>query len=443
MAMPLDSEPCSNAVPGYLQGFGNHHDSEALPGALPIGMRAPQRLAYGLHVEQLSGTAFTAPRAHNRSTWLYRIQPSVTRGALRPMDHGLLRGAPLSDCTLPAAPLRWDPLPIPGQPADFIDGLVTIAAGGDPMLQTGCAVHQYLATRSMRDRYFQNSDGELLIVPQQGRVELFTELGRLDVVPGEIALLPRGLVFSVALPDGPSRGFVCENYGLAFTLPERGPAGSSGFASERDFLAPVAAFEDRAGEFELVVKFGGRLHAADLTHSPLDVVAWSGNHVPYKYDLARFNVLGSVSFDMPDPSIYTVLSAPSDTPGVANVDFVIFPPRWQVALDTFRAPAFHRNVMSEYLALVRGVYEARRSGFEPGGASLHNALLPHGPEPEVVAEALTRTLSPEYIDGALAVMFEARHVLMPTRHALETPALQRGYADYWRTLPRRFDPSSR
>jgi homogentisate 1,2-dioxygenase len=301
----------NNETTGYLTGFGNHHESEALPGALPLGMRAPQRLRYGLYAEQFSGTAFTAPRTRNRSTWLYRIHPSAARGAFRTIDSGCVRGAPLSEAALPAAPLRWDPLPIPEQAADFVDGLVTIAAGGDLLLQLGCAVHQYLANRSMQDRFFQCADGELLIVPQQGRIVLATELGRLELAPGEVALIPRGIVFSVALPDGPSRGFVCENYGQPMTLPERGPAGSSGFASERDFLVPVASFEDREGAFELVLKHGGRLHAADLMHSPLDVVAWSGNHVPCKYDLARFNVMGSVSFDMPDPSIYTVLSAPT------------------------------------------------------------------------------------------------------------------------------------
>jgi homogentisate 1,2-dioxygenase len=422
----------------YQTGFGNEHESEALPGALPRGRRSPQRPAYGLYAEQLSGTAFTAPRDANRRSWFYRIRPSATRGDFTPLAHELLISEPAADAPPPAARLRWDPFAIPDAPRDFVDGLVTLGVNGDFRLQLGIGIHLYLANRSMQGRYFFDADGELLIVPQQGRLDVATECGRLSVAPGQVLLVPRGMVFRVDLPDGPSRGYVCENFGHAFRLPERGPVGSDGFANERDFEAPVAAYEDLDGDFELVTKFGGRLHRAAIAHSPLDVVAWWGNHVPYRYDLARYNTMGTLSYDHPDPSIYTVLTAPSDTPGVANADFVIFPPRWLVAEDTFRPPPFHRNVMSEFMGLVRGVYDAKPEGFLPGGASLHNCMLPHGPAADAHTAASAATLAPQFLGDTLAFMFESRYVIEPTRWALASPMLQTDYADCWRGLDKHF-----
>lgn len=422
----------------YLHGFGNEHESEALPGALPVGRRSPQRPAYGLYAEQLSGTSFTAPRAANLRSWLYRIRPSVRHETFRPLDAAMLRSAPLDEGFPPAAQLRWDPFPIPGDAGDFVDGLTTLAANGNARMQVGMAAHLYLARRSMQARFFFDADGELLLVPQTGRLRLHTECGTLDVSPGEIALVPRGMVFRVVLLEEAARGYVCENYGQAFRLPERGPVGSDGFANQRDFMAPVAAYEDREGEFELVAKFGGRLFAAAIGHSPLDVVAWWGNYAPYRYDLARFNVIGTVSYDHPDPSIFTVLSAPSDTPGTANVDFVIFPPRWQVASDTFRPPPYHRNVMSELMGLVHGEYEARPEGFLPGGVSLHNCMLAHGPAADVFEAASHARLEPKRLGESLAFMFESRYPIEPTRFALESPQLQKDYADCWRGLRKHF-----
>ena len=423
----------------YQTGFGNEHESEALPDALPLGQRSPQRPAYGLYAEQLSGTAFTAPRADNRRTWLYRIRPSVKHGRYAPAPNGLLRSGPLDEVQTPAAQLRWDPLPIPESAGDFVDGLTTLAVNGDVKMQAGMGVHLYLARESMMDRFFFDADGELLIVPQQGRLRLHTECGILDAAPGEIAIVPRGMVFRVVLRDGPSRGYVCENYGRAFGLPERGPVGSDGFANTRDFMAPVAAFEDRDGDFELTSKFCGQLFNCRIDHSPLDVVAWWGNHVPYRYDLARFNTIGTVSYDSPDPSIFTVLTSASDTVGVANVDFVIFPPRWAVATDTFRPPAFHRNVMSEFMGLIHGVYEAKPEGFLPGGASLHNFMLPHGPTAEVHSQASRAELEPIYMADTLAFMFESRYVIQPTRFAMEASELQPDYADCWQSLRKNFN----
>ena len=444
MSRATPSEPAAGAEPAaeldYQHGFGNEHETEALPGALPRGQRTPQRPAYGLYAEQMSGTAFTAPRASNLRAWFYRIRPSVKHGKFSLAPNRLLRSGPIDEAQTPAAQLRWDPFPIPARAGDFVDGLTTLAANGDWRLQAGIGIHLYLADASMTERFFYNADGELLIVPQQGRLRAHTECGVLDAAPGQILLIPRGMVFRVVLLDGPSRGYVCENYGQALRLPERGPVGSDGFANERDFQAPVAAFEDREGNFELTVKFGGQLFSCAIDHSPLDVVAWYGNCTPYRYDLARFNVIGTISYDHPDPSIYTVLTSPSDTAGVANADFVIFPPRWAVAQDTFRPPPYHRNVMSEFMGLIHGQYESRPEGFKPGGASLHNCMLPHGPAADVHEQASEASLEPTYIADTLAFMFESRYLIQPTRFALEAAELQHDYANCWRDIGKHFDP---
>ncbi|MDE0364225.1 MAG: homogentisate 1,2-dioxygenase [Gammaproteobacteria bacterium] len=422
----------------YLNGFGNEHESEALPGALPRGRFSPQRPAYGLYAEQFSTTAFTVPRATNRRTWFYRIRPSVLQGGYRPIPHDRLKTAPLAGRNPPPDPLRWDPLEIPDKPADFIDGLVTLAANGDCAGHTGIGVHVYLANRSMADRHFCNADGELLLVPQLGELILHTECGVLEAGPGAIAVLPRGMKFRVELAAKQARGYLCENYGAPFELPERGPVGANGYANDRDFEYPAAAFEDRKGSFELITKFAGNLFATELDHSPLDVVAWTGNSAPYRYDLARFNVIGSVSFDHPDPSINTVLTSPSPAPGTANADFVIFPPRWTVAENTFRPPWYHRNVMSEFMGLVRGVYDGKAEGFLPGGASLHNSMTPHGPDTATFEAASRAQLKPRYLEDTLAFMFESSRVIEPTPFALTTQARQTDYADCWRDLKKRF-----
>ena len=376
----------ANAPLAYQSGFGNSFETEAVAGALPQGRNSPQRPAFGLYAEQLSGAAFTAPRHENRRAWLYRLRPSAGHPPYQPYrGAGLLRSGPFDE--VPPSPnrLRWDPLDM-AEGIDFVDGLVTYAGNGDPAAQAGVAVHLYAADRSMTDRVFYDADGELLIVPQQGALRLATELGLLDVAPAEIALIPRGVRFRVEL-SGPSRGYVCENYGAPFRLPELGPIGANGLANARDFLSPIAWYEDRDAPVEVVQKFQGGLWTTTLDHSPLDVVAWHGNLAPVKYDLARFNTMGTVSFDHPDPSIFTVLTSPSEVPGTANCDFVIFPPRWMVAEDTFRPPWFHRNVMSEFMGLIHGAYDAKAGGFAPGGASLHNCMSAHGPDRESHAKA--------------------------------------------------------
>jgi homogentisate 1,2-dioxygenase len=426
---------------GYMTGFGNGFETEALAGALPVGRNSPQRCPYGLYAEQLSGSPFTAPRAANERSWLYRIRPTVAHwGRFRRADVGIWRTAPCAEVALPPAPLRWDPLPLPGTPVSFIEGMQTVTTAGDAAAQSGMAAHVYCATRSMVNEYFYDADGALLIVPQQGRLRLCTEFGVIGLEPGEIAVIPRGVKFRAELPAGPARGYVCENYGGAFTLPERGPIGANCLANPRDFMTPVAAYEDREVASLLTVKWGGGLWTAEIAQSPLDVVAWHGNYAPYKYDLRRYSPVGPVLFDHADPSIFTVLTAPSETPGTANVDFVCFPDRWLVAEDTFRPPWYHMNVMSEFMGLVYGQYDAKPQGFVPGGFSLHNSMLPHGPDAEAFERASAAVLRPHKLEGTMAFMFESRHVQFVTRFAAEAPQLQAGYQDCWAGLAKRFDP---
>ena len=412
----------------YQTGFGNTFSSEAVKGALPIGRNSPQRPPKGLYAEVLSGTAFTAPRAENQSSWLYRLRPSAMHRPFRRIDNGLVRSGPFSEVEPSANRLRWDPFPLPSKPTDFLEGLATIAGSGDPAMQAGIAVHVYRANRSMK-RCFYDADGELMLVPQQGRLSLLTELGVLDVGPGEIAVVPRGMKFRVEV-KGAVRGYVCENYGAIFRLPELGPIGAQGLAQPRDFQAPVAAFEER-GRTTLVAKFQGNLWATELGHSPLDVVAWHGDYVPYKYDLARFMTINAVSFDHADPSIFTVLTSPSGQAGVANADFVIFPPRWQVAEDTFRPPWFHRNTMSELMGLVHGEYDAKAEGFLPGGISIHNQMTAHGPDAATFDKASSAKLEPRKIENTLAFMWESRYVFRPTKFAMSARELQKDYDAVW------------
>jgi homogentisate 1,2-dioxygenase len=424
----------------YSSGFGNEFATEAVAGSLPVGRNSPQQAPLGLYAEQLSGTAFTQPRGVNRRTWVYRILPSAKHPPFGRIDNGNLRGTPFDELEPDPNRLRWDPLPLPRQdaPQDFIDGLFTVAGNGDIKTRSGIAIHLYAANRSMQDRYFVDSDGELLLVPELGAIILHTELGPMRVSPGEIAVVPRGIRFKVELTDVVARGYVCENFGANFVLPERGPIGANGLANERDFRIPHAAFEERNHRVQVVNKFGGNLWAADYDHSPLDVVAWHGNYAPYKYDTASYMVIGTISFDHPDPSIFTVLTSPTDTQGLANVDFVIFPPRWLVGENTFRPPWFHRNIMSEYMGLVTGTYDAKAEGFVPGGASLHNTYTSHGPDADTSARASTAELRPQKLTGTLAFMFESRWTILPTKQAMDATFRQHDYDAVWSGLTRNF-----
>jgi homogentisate 1,2-dioxygenase len=427
----------------YLSGFGNEFATEALEGALPVGRNSPQRAPYGLYAEQLSGTAFTALRADNRRSWLYRIRPSAMHAPFERIDAGRIVSN-FAGVPTPPNQLRWNPPPAPTQPTDFVAGLVTMVGNGDPHAQSGAAAHIYTANRSMGRRVFYNADGEMLIVLQQGRQRFVTELGVIEAEPQEIVVIPRGVRFRVELMDDIARGYVCENYGANFRLPDLGPIGSNGLANPRDFLTPVAAYEDIDDPHQLVAKFMGELWSAQMDHSALDVVAWHGNYAPYKYDLRRFNAIGSISYDHPDPSIFLVLHSASDTPGVSSIDFVIFPPRVLAMQDTIRPPWFHRNIASEFMGLVHGAYDAKAEGFSPGGASLHNSMSGHGPDAETFEKASSADLSkPDVIRDTMAFMFETRCVLRPTKHALDSAELQHEYYRCWQGLKKHFNPKQR
>jgi len=426
--------------PNYQSGFGNEFASEALTGALPKGQNNPQKPPLGLYTEQLSGTAFTTPTHRNRRNWHYRIRPSVRHAwRFEEVDRHFIRTSPAREAAPPIGQLRWNPPPFPEEATNFLTGIRTICTNGDAHTQVGMAAHIYMASQSMTNTYFYDADGELLVVPQTGRLRFATECGVLVVAPGEICVIPRGMKFRVELLDGPSRGYICENYGDYLELPERGPIGANGLANPRDFLYPVAAFEDKEEAGELYVKFDGRLFMVELDFSPLDVVGWHGNHVPYKYDLQKFATIGSISFDHPDPSIFTVLTSASDREGVANMDFVIFPDRWLVGEHTFRPPWYHMNIMSEFMGLIYGVYDAKEEGFEPGGMSLHNMYFPHGPDHDAWLKATTSDPAPEKLEGTLAFMFETRYPLIPTAYASEIPALQDDYPSVWHALERHFE----
>jgi len=424
----------------YMPGFGNDFETEALAGALPQGQNSPQRCAYGLYAEQLSGSPFTAPRGANERSWLYRKRPSVRHtGRFRAVELPYWKTAPhIVAHGLPLGPLRWDPVPVPSEKLTFVTGMRTMTTAGDVYTQVGMAAHVYLVTAPMVDDYFYNADGELMIVPQTGRLLIFTELGRIELGPGEIAVVPRGMKFRVEPLGGPSRGYVCENYGAKFTLPERGPIGANCLANSRDFKTPVAAFEDKEKPSRLTVKWCGGFHVAEIGHSPLDVVAWHGNYAPYKYDLRTFSPVGAILFDHPDPSIFTVLTAPTGEAGTANVDFVIFPERWLVAEHSFRPPWYHMNIMSEFMGLIYGRYDAKEEGFRPGGMSLHNCMLPHGPDKSAFDKASHGDLKPVRLSDTMAFMFETRFPQQLTAFAATLPTRQEDYADCWEGLEMQF-----
>ncbi len=427
----------------YMTGFANEFATEALPGALPENQNSPQKCAYGLYAEQISGTAFTAPRHANRRTWMYRIRPGAMHQPFVQIGNGMMTNNFGESASTPNQ-LRWNPRPLPEAPTDFIEGWFTMAGNGSADAQTGCAIHLYCANADMTDKFFYNADAEMLIIAQQGRLHFKTELGQLDIEPHEIAVIPRGIRFQVSLPDGSARGYLCENFGAALKLPDLGVIGSNGLANPRDFKTPVASYEDREGDFRLVAKFSGNLWQAKIGHSPLDVVAWHGNFAPYKYDLRHFNTIGSISYDHPDPSIFLVLQSPSTAPGVDTIDFVIFPPRWLAAENTFRPPWFHRNIASEFMGLIHGEYDAKADGFVPGGASLHNCMSGHGPDAATFEKASNSdTSKPHKVDSTMAFMIETNTIIKPSRAAMESPQLQSDYFQCWQGIVKNFNPEQK
>jgi len=426
---------------GYMPGFGNDFETEALPNALPQGQNSPQRCPYKLYAEQLSGTAFTAPRGENERTWCYRIQPSVKHtGRFARIAVPYWKSAPhVVDDVLSLGQYRWDPVPHSNTPLTFLTGMRTMTTAGDVNTQVGMAAHIYLINTSMVDEYFYSADSEMLIVPQAGRLRFCTELGVIDLDPQEIAVIPRGLVFRVEVIEGPARGFVCENYGQKFDLPNRGPIGANCLANPRDFKTPVAAFEDRDAHSRVVIKWCGQFHETFIDHSPLDVIAWHGNYAPCKYDLKTFSPVGAVLFDHPDPSIFTVLTAPSGVAGTANIDFVLFRDRWNVAEHTFRPPWYHKNIMSELMGNIYGIYDAKPEGFIPGGTSLHNMMMPHGPDRTAFEAATNANLKPDYLANTMSFMFETRFPQHLTEFAAAEAPVQDDYIDCWADLEKKFD----
>lgn len=428
-------------TPGYMPGFGNDFETEALQGALPQGQNSPQKCKYGLYAEQLSGTPFTAPPGHNERTWCYRIRPSVRHmGQFTKIDHPYWKTAPnIVDDVISLGQYRWDPVADDGSQKTFVSGMRTMTTAGDMNIHTGMAAHIYLVTESMVNDYFYSADSELLVIPQLGKLRFETELGVIRISVGELAILPRGLVFRVVLEEGPARGFVCENYGAKFELPNRGPIGANCLANRRDFKTPVAAFKDEEITSSLTVKWCGAFHQCEIGHSPLDVVAWHGNYAPCKYDLKAFAPVGAVLFDHPDPSIFTVLTSPSGIEGTANVDLILFRERWSVAEHTFRPPWYHKNIMSELMGNIYGVYDAKPEGFVPGGMSLHNMMLPHGPDREAFEAATNAELKPAKLDNTMSFMFETRFPQHLTEFAANEAPLQDNYVDCWKTLGKKFN----
>ncbi|KAL4949274.1 Homogentisate 1,2-dioxygenase [Aspergillus filifer] len=442
--MPVTEFPFKDPYT-YQNGFDCYHESEAIAGALPVGQNSPQKAPYGLYAEKLSGTAFTAPRNENKQTWVYRILPAASHENFVEEDPNTYQTITDSK-RLQHIPnqLRWDPFDL-DETVDWVHGLHQVAGSGDPTIKQGLGILLYAAGKDMGKEAFYSADGDFLIVAQHGVLDIQTELGRLVVRPNEICVIPRGVRYRVTLPDGPVRGYICELYQGHYQLPELGPIGSNGLANARDFQAPVASFDDEEEEYRLYSKFNNHLFSARQDHSPFDVVAWHGNYYPYKYDLGRFNTIGSVSFDHPDPSIYTVLTGPSDHVGTAIADFVIFPPRWLVAEDTFRPPWYHRNTMSEFMGLITGNYDAKTGGgFQPAGASLHNIMSAHGPDSDAFEGASNAELKPAKVGaGSMAFMFESSLMVGVSEWGLKTcQKVQEEYNEHsWRPLKRHFkDP---
>lgn len=413
----------------YLHGFGNQFESEAIAGALPTGMNSPKQTPLGLYAEQISGTSFTSVRVENRRTWVYRREPMVSDQPYEPFKALSWLTAPMATGVYDPRPLRWQPINSEGK-IDFLSGIRTIGAHGDAAALTGCAIHVYTVTSSMGDQAICSADGEILIVPESGVLQVQTELGWLSIRSGEIGIIPRGLCYRVVLEQGPARGYILENYGPLLRLPELGPIGANGLANPRDFCCPKAAYDSDSRPFEIITKFAGKFWSRRAAN-PFNVVAWHGNLVPYKYELSRFNIFGSTSYDSPDPSVSTLLTSPSPQPGTANIDFVIFPPRWQVAEKSFRPPFFHRNVMTEFMGLIHGQYEGKIGGFVPGGFSLHSCMTPHGPDKATYLRGINEPDVPNKLDGTMAFMFETRLPLAINSEALRWPELEANYISCW------------
>ncbi|ORX94816.1 homogentisate 1,2-dioxygenase [Clohesyomyces aquaticus] len=424
---PTATDPYS-----YQCGFGNRFASESIPSVLPRGQNCPQRVKYDLYSEQLNGSSFVSARQALQHVWMYRIRPSVVHGELSRSD----LNSKLEAYFGPANPRveynpsqqAWNPFPVPeaspSSSIDFVHGLRTVAGQGDPTSKQGIAIHIYTANASMQNRAFCNNDGDFLILPQQGRLDIQTELGNVMVRPGELAVIQAGIRFKVSLPDGPSRGYIQEIFGAHYELPELGPIGSNGMALPRDFEYPVASFDlDSSSIWEIVYKLAGTLHSCHQPHTPFDVVAWHGNYAPYKYAIEKFINMANVERDQADPTIYCVLTARSIIPGVSLTDFLVFTPKWISTTNTFRPPYYHRNMSTEVMGLVYGTYGGSSHVLEPGGLSYEASYMPHGETYETWKMATTQDLRPtRACEDTLAFMFHVSVPLMLTQWAMESPA---------------------
>lgn len=431
----------------YIPGFNGYHQSEAEHGALPKYQNSPQKPPMGLYAEQINGSAFTTAREQTKLTWCYRTRPSAAHEPFVEYNHPSWLSPPFNTISQAPNQYRWSPDKPSSLSTNFIDSIKTLAGYGSPQSLQGASTSTFIATKSMSDdnTYFSNNDGELLIVLQEGDILVTTELGLLQATTdnnnSDIIVIPRGIRFKVDLISTQARGYICENFGQPLQLPELGPIGANGLAHSRHFLYPKAYYEHNKisnSTYKWLCKYQGKLWQTKLDYSPCNVVAWHGNFAPYKYNLNLFNTINTVSYDHPDPSIFTVLTSPSGLPGVANIDFVIFPPRWMVAEKTFRPPYFHKNIMSEFMGLIRGIYDAKQDGFLPGGASLHNRMCGHGPDYDTVIAAEEANLAPQKYKDTLAFMFESNMAWDVTEYALNTELLQKDYYKCWQKIPARF-----
>lgn len=373
-------------------------------------------------------------------SWLYRIRPSVCHTPFVPLKDGCSE-LNFRDGKTDPNQKRWSPyesyrLEVPGSPVDFVDGLHTLAyTESEGCSNSAIAIHIYLANTNMINKCFMNSDGDFLIVPQEGTLYITTEFGPMVVEPNEIVVIQQGMKFSVSSLNGEKlRGYILEVKGNHFELPYLGPIGANCLANPRDFQVPKAKIDTNLDvKHAIILKFQNELFLAEQSHSPYDVAAWFGNYTPYKYSLDKFVTVNSVSVDHPDPSIFTVLTCPSiGKPGTALADFVIFPPRWECASNTFRPPYYHRNCMTEFMGLIKGQYQAKSGKFAPGGGSLHQAMIPHGPDVECFKMASTQDTSvPKRVaDGTMAFMFETCLTVKLTKWAL-TQNVDQDYHKCW------------
>lgn len=434
--------------------------SEAVSGAVPAVNNSPQKPPLGLRTERISGGSFVAPRELSYQTWLYRLRASIAHS-----DWARLRVSGADEGYGPPSPVRpanvtpnsrlWGGFPAPAAGSHWANGQQLLGRNGDPQAKEGMALWVFSVTASMPPRQaFASLDGEALVIPQSGALDIQTELGRLVVRQNEIAVIPRNVRYRVCLPEGkPCRGYVCELYQGHFRLPDLGVIGSTGLANVRDFQVPKAFVDATVhshlgttqapgpgaptgvddGEWSIVARLVGNLWHCTQAHTPFDVVGWHGTCYPFKYDLARFCALGNLVFDEHDPSLFVVLTARHHgaEPTTAVVDFAVIPPRWMAARDTNWLPYFHRNTMQEFfgpiVALQDGAHPLNATGetnrFAPFGAGLNGCMSTHGPSERDFQAARARdTTTPAFVggdEGVTIFLVETERPLLLSDWAME------------------------